>query len=81
MKVRDVCTQRSKILINDQDQDDSCHEQNVSIIKTTKLPDITNEKEVHESESTMKLVGDANENIRIPWSDPDLKEKALKMSH
>jgi len=66
MKVRDVCTQRSKILINDQDQDDSCHEQNGSIIKTTKLPDITNEKEVHESESTMKLVGDANENIRIP---------------
>jgi len=60
-KIRDVCTQRSKILINE--QEDCCHERNGSIIKTTKLPDISAEKEVKESESTMKLVGDANENI------------------
>ena len=55
MKIRDMCTQKSKILIDDSEES---HEKNGSIIKTAKFPD-----EVKESESKMKLVGDANENI------------------
>ena len=61
IKVRDVCRQKSKILIDQDsplDSEDS-HEKNGSIVKIGKFPD-----EVKESESKMKLVGsDANENI------------------
>ena len=79
MKIRDVCTQKSKILIDQDsplDSEDS-HDKNGSIVKTSKNlegEDLENESrcplrnifpdEVKESESKMKLVGsDANENI------------------
>ena len=78
MKVRDVCTQKSKILIDQDsplDSEDS-HDKNGSIVKNSKLEgeDPENESrcplrnflpdEVKESESKQKLVGsDANENI------------------
>ena len=77
MKVRDVCTQKSKILIDQDsplDSEDS-HDKNGSIVKNPKLEgeDPENESrcplrniipDVKESESKMKLVGsDANENI------------------
>ena len=77
MKVRDVCTQKSKILIDQDsplDSEDS-HDKKGSIVKTSKLEgeDPENESrcplrniipDVKESESKMKLVGsDANENI------------------
>ena len=77
MKVRDVCTQKSKILIDQDsplDSEDS-HDKNGSIVKNSKLEgeDLDNESrcplrniipDVKESESKMKLVGsDANENI------------------
>ena len=78
MKVRDVCTQKSKILIDQDsplDSEDS-HDKNGSIVKNPKLEgeDPENESrcplrnflpdEVKESESKQKLVGsDANENI------------------
>merc|ERR1719273_2867796 len=59
MKIRDFCTEKGKVPIND-DLDN--HDIRDSIIKTTKLP--IEEKAVKESESRMKLVinGDANEN-------------------
>ena len=78
LKVRDVCTQKSKILIDQDsplDSEDS-HDKNGSIVKTSKNlegEDLENESrcplrniipDVKESESKMKLVGsDANENI------------------
>ena len=78
MKVRDVCTQKSQILIDQDsplDSEDS-HDKKGSIVKTSRLEgeDPENESrcplrnifpdEVKESESKMKLVGsDANENI------------------
>merc|ERR1712172_412669 len=65
MKVRDVCTEKSKILIDQDsplDSEDS-HDKNGSIVKTSKLEreDPENERnifpdEVKESESKMKLV-------------------------
>ena len=76
MKVRDVCTQKSKILIDSPLDSEDSHGKNGSIVKTSKLEgeDPENESrcplrnifpdEVKESESKMKLVGsDANENI------------------
>merc|ERR1712079_595287 len=59
MKIRDFCTEKGKVPIND-DLDN--HDIRDSIIKTTKLP--IEEKAVKESDSRMKLVinGDANEN-------------------
>ena len=59
MKIRDFCTEKGKVPIND-DLDN--HDIRDSIIKTTKLP--IEEKAVKESESRMKLDinGDANEN-------------------
>jgi len=78
MKVRDVCTQKSQILIDQDsplDSEDS-HDKKGSIVKTSRLEgeDPENESrcplrnifpdEVKDSESKMKLVGsDANENI------------------
>lgn len=58
MKIRDYCMQKTKIPLNDDDQD-----RHGDIIKPSKVLDVKDLNEFKESESRVKLVsGDANDN-------------------